>query len=346
MLNITQAGPGELESWQRFVDDHPHARPMHHAGWYGVLNDAFAVEPRFLIARRNREVTGVLPLYWSRSIFTGSHIASLDDGPLVNGADSADALLEAAIEHRDRVRAKYVLIRTGEPLRLSQDPDAVRMTVRRLIHTRARPEDLFASLSGYARRDVRRAEKRGYHVGNDGALEALDGAFYDEYARQMHELGTPVMDRAFMTAMRKHLGPRRLRLYVLRREDAVVGGMLCAAAPERWSALYAAVRPDANADYANYLLYWHALSEACRAGVPELDLGRNTPGSGPHKFKQKWTGEDRFAEHLYFAQPGASLEGIDSFYGGSSFKQRIWSTLPLALANIVGPMLRKRLPFG
>ena len=207
-------------------------------------------------------------------------------------------------------------------------------------------ESLSRSLASYVRRDVRRAEKRGYTIENDVSLVELDRSFYEEYSAHMHQLGTPVMGRSFMTAMREHLGPERLRLYLVRFASEIIGGLLCVLAPSGWTALYATVRESHALDYANHLLYWHTICEASREGAAELDLGRNTPGSGPHKFKQKWTGVDREAVHIYFSALGNAPRDLDEMYQGVSEKQKLWSKLPLPLANRLGPILRRDLPFG
>ena len=347
MPNVNTISENDLDEWQSYVDAHPRARAMHHAGWYRVLGDAFSVERFFFLARNDDgKVCGVLPAYLSRSTFTGTHLASLDDGFLADDVQVSAALFAAAIDVRDRLRAKYFLLRTGEAELDLDEPSAKRATVRRIIDTHLPADELFKLFSSYIRRDVRRAEKRGYAILNDMNLDHLDGAFYDEYAKQMHGLGTPVFGRKMMTALKTGLGPERLRLYMVEHEGKLVGGMLCIVAPSQWMAMYAAMDHKYAMDYANYLLYWHAMNEASRNAAPELDLGRNTPGSGVYKFKEKWAGQNRHADHLYFVAPGGPSNVVSDVYNGVSTKQRVWMKLPLGVANKLGPALRRGLPFG
>lgn len=349
MLTVTAIGRDELEAWQHYVDAHPAARPMHHAGWFGVLTGAFAIEPLFLTARaQDGSIRGVLPAYVGKSIFTGTHVASLDDGYLCDDGEAARALLDGAIEHYKARRAAYFLLRSGEPVtcELPGEPAARRATVRKVIDTSAGSDALFASLSSYARRDIRRAEKRGYRAWRDENLQRIDTDFYEHYAAQMHRLGTPVMPRKMMSGLREHLGASKVRLYLISRGQEIAGGMVCVIAKERWTALYAAVPHEFTLDYANYLLYWFALADACEARVPAMDLGRNTPGSGVYRFKQKWPGEDRYADHLYFAANASALPSLAEVYAGTTMRQRLWARLPLAVANAAGPFMRRSLPFG
>ena len=62
-----------------FVDRNREAGCMHHAGWYGVLRDAFWVTPFFLMAINEQgAVEGILPAYFSGGGLTGRHISSFE----------------------------------------------------------------------------------------------------------------------------------------------------------------------------------------------------------------------------------------------------------------------------
>lgn len=347
MLRVSVAGEDDLEQWQAYVAARPEAKAMHHAAWFRILQDAFSVSCHFLVARSDSgRICGVLPLYVSRSFLTGKHVASLDDGLLANDASAARALNEAAIGIYRETGARYLLLRNsafaGEPPLVSIQ----RTTVRRIVGTALQADELFRTLSSYARRDVRRASARGYRIVEDRELAAIDGPFYDEYAMNLRQLGTPVVSRSMFASMKHQLGPACLRLYLALRGDHVVGGLLCVVAPSGWTALYGVVRHELLGDYANYLLYWHAIAEASRSGSHSLDLGSNAVGSGSHQFKQKWPGVDRETQNTYLA---AGIDCVPEFakvYAGNSLRQRIWKQLPLTVTNRLGPILRAGLPFG
>jgi hypothetical protein len=320
---------------------------MHHGAWLKVLADAFTVNTHFLVARTDdRQICGVLPAYSSNSLFYGKHVASLDDGLLADDASIADALCDTANSIRKQLGASYFLLRAASPDAHHYREVAQRLTVRRIVHTEKPAGLLFQNLSSYVRRDVRRSVKRGYRIIEDHSLAELDRSFYDEYARHMLHLGTPVMSRRMMTAMRQHLGSEKLRLYLALRGDMIVGGLLCVTNQHSWTALYGIVRQEMVGYYATCLLYWHAISEVARAGIKRFDLGRNSPGGGVMKFKAKWPGEDREIRQVYFAESVSRIPNFNELLQGRSFKQRVWMRLPLPFANRVGPWLRRDLPFG
>src|SRR2546426_12006698 len=82
-LTVRLAQESDLAAWQAFVDAAPEAGCMHHAGWLGVLREAFSVTPCFLLATDGGGIIhGVLPMYRSRSVLAGRHLSSLEGGVL------------------------------------------------------------------------------------------------------------------------------------------------------------------------------------------------------------------------------------------------------------------------
>lgn len=343
-IRVHQAVPEDLAAWQGFVDRTPDAGALHHAGWYEVLRDAYWVTPHFLMATdAGDDVVGILPLYHSRSPFTGSHISSLEDGVLASRAEATRALLDEARALRDRVQARYLQIRGG----LIDEAAAITVpTVHTFIATNQPAERLWAAIKKKTRWGIRQAEKQAIVVERDPHLHELE-AFYRVYAAHLHALGTPVMGLDAFRSLRNRLGRDRLRLYVVRYHGALIGGMLCIVNAGRWTDYYAIVRPVYDVEFANYLLYWHVIRDASSSGVPLFDMGRSTPDSNVHLFKRKWGGHDRETPYYFYPTPGMRVGdvGLQGLKQGRGLRQRIWSRLPLALCNSLGPLLRKQLPF-
>jgi FemAB-related protein (PEP-CTERM system-associated) len=343
-VTVRLAADSDLPAWQEFVDAMPDAGCMHHAGWFRLLREAYRVEPYFFVAvDSDGSVIGVLPTYLTRSWLAGSHISSLEDGVLARRPEATGLLMEAARAVRDRVRAQYLQMRGG-PVDI---PGTVSSpTVRTIIETHRGPDALWAAVKKKTRWGVRQAQKQDLVVEHDSALAGLE-AFYATYAAHMRDLGTPVFGVDVFRALREHLGRARLRLYVVRYRARLIGGMLCIVNPDRWTDYYAVVRPSRETEFANYLLYWHVIRDASAHGVARLDLGRSTPGSTVHAFKRKWGGID--VDVLYHFYPALHARprdmGLVRLKRGKGLVQRVWSHLPLPIANRLGPRLRTRLPF-
>jgi hypothetical protein len=351
-IRVRLATETDLSAWQRFVDRLPQAGCMHHAGWYAVLRDSCWVKPYFLIAEdaRGGEYTGILPLYHSTSPLTGSHLSSLGHGILAEDQQTVAALLDHARSFRDSIGAKYLELRGGP---LDRPGDQAFTTVRTLINTGQPPKILWSAIRKKTRWAIRQAEKAAIRIECDVDLAGMDD-FYWTYAEHIRKFGTPVMGIGFFRAIRTQLGNHRLRLYLVKEEQRLIGGMLCILNSRRWTAVYGAVRPSRETDFANYLLYWHLIRDASIRGTPVLDLGRSAPDSNVRLFKQKWGGtEIEVAYQRYFGraksrnhrspQQGGSVRGSLRRQKGSLY--RLWSHMPLPLCNSLGPLIRKQLPF-
>jgi serine/alanine adding enzyme len=341
---VRVASATDLAAWQQFVDNNKEAGCMHHAGWYRVLRDAFWVTPYYLIAINEAGVPeGILPLYFSCSPLTGRHISSLEDGVLADTGQAASALLNAARALRDETGSRYLQIRGGA---VDRPGEIIQPTVRTFIDTTEPVEKLWAATKKKTRWAVRQAEKQNLAIEHDASLGGLD-AFYAVYAAHMRDLGTPVFGPDMFRAIVANLGHDRLRLYLISDGGRLIGGMLCIVNGRRWADYYAIVRPSSDAEFANYLLYWHVIRDASQSGAERLDLGRSTPDSNVHLFKRKWRGFDTEVPYHFYVRPGvrASNVGFTRQKQDKSMLQRCWSTLPLAISNRLGPLIRKQLPF-
>jgi len=343
-MRVRLAAEADLPVWQQFVDGNVQAGCMHHAGWYGVLRDAFCVTPFFLMAfKGDGAVAGILPTYFSSSLLTGRHISSLEDGILATERDAVDALLNEALTLRDKTRSQYLQIRGGINVRSA---DFVQPSIHTIINTSEPENKLWTAIKKRTRWAVRQAEKTNLTIEHDVELGELSN-FYKVYAAHMRDLGTPVFGADVFKAIVTHLGRARLRLYLVKNGPQLIGGMMCIINGRRWTDYYAIVRPSADTEFANYLLYWHVIRDASCNGIERLDLGRSTPESNVHQFKRKWRGIDIDVPYYFYVRPGRSRRNL-GFIRQKEEKgalQRCWGNLPLSVSNRLGPLIRKQLPF-
>jgi hypothetical protein len=341
---VRQLARTDMPAWQRFVDAIPQAGPLHHVGWYDVLCDAYGVTPYFLMATaEGGEIDGILPLYHSTSMFTGSHLSSLEGGVLARNMAAAARLIGQARSLCEQIGARYVQFRGG----MTDDAAAVVVpTVHTIVVTDQPADIIWQRMKQSGRRGVRKGEREDVTVARDIDLGHLE-EFYWLYAAHMRGLGTPVMGIEAFRAMRRHLGAERLRLYIVRLQQQVVGGMLCLVNASQWTSYFAATQTPEAAEFANYSLYWHVVRDAAALGVSRFDLGRSTPGSTVHIFKQRWGGADVEVPYSFYPRPGIVLGDVGLYQRapGKGLRQQVWSRLPPSVCNRLGPLLRKQLPF-
>ena len=343
-MRVHLATDADLDKWQEFVDRSAGAGCMHHAGWFQVLRDVYWVTPYFLMAvDEDGALQGILPAYFSRSPLTGRHISSLEDGILATTSEATAALLTEARALRDRTRSRYLQLRGGA---IDRPGDVVQPAVHTVIRTSVPVEQLWAAINKKTRWGIRQAQGQDLRIEHDPELARL-GEFYAVYAVHMRGLGTPVFGASVFDAIAARLGRDRLRLYTVRYGNQLIGGMLCILNGRRWTDYYAVVRPSAETEFANYLLYWHVIRDAAQTGGDCLDLGRSTPGSNVHLFKRKWRGVDVDVAYQFYLRPGvrAGNVGLGRQKQEKGILQRLWTVLPTPVCNQLGPLIRKQLPF-
>lgn len=342
MYRVERIGSAELSRWQAFVDRQPNAGAYHHAAWYTILGECFSVQLEYTwVIDREGSVHGVLPMYISRSRFTGPHLATLEGGALADDPAAVEALYSAAECRRDELRLPYLLIRGGPDI---ERPVLQSSKFRRAIVDLSRgPEPVWQAFNSNHRNHIRKSLGNGLSVTCDEGSLPL---FYTVYSQRLRELGTPVEGARLFSSLQQHLGPR-LHVHIVRLGERVVGGMICVANPMSWSYLYGAADSRFFQLYPNEALFWFTIREACAAGVQQLDLGTSAPGSGAQRFKGKWTPTRLDVSYHYLAAASTGqVTGIDRYRRGKSLQQRVWSHLPLVVTKRIGPLLRRQLPFA
>jgi Acetyltransferase (GNAT) domain len=340
-FSVSIATEADLGEWQRFASAHAPRNPFLDAAWHRILGEAFKVERFFLMCRDDQgHVVGLAPLFLSRSFITGRHLGSLEDGWCCASEEASYALLQAALSLKTATRANYLVLRgNGVP---SGSADYEISTVRRIIDTSRPPDAILAAVKKTNRWHIRRANANGFVFEEDPNLERLD-RFFRIYARRMRDLGVPVVSIDYMRAIKKHFGVERLKLFFASRHGCEVGGMLCLVSSNSWFLLYAAVDKDMMTQFANYLLYWCAIEKAANSGVAQFDFGRSRPGSNTQFFKSKWPGVDLSVPQYYFC--GAKWPArLAIARDQQSLVREIWKRCPLAVVNLIGPILNRRLP--
>ena len=142
----------------------------------------------------------------------------LDDPGLTTAIDAtARALLDEAV----RIEAQFVEFRSQTELDLPVKPLETKVNlVRSLPPDAAR---LWAQLDPKVRNQIRKAERLGLSVefGHEPALDS----FYDVFAANMRDLGSPVHGRVFFRTILQAFGDRA-RIALVRKGSTIIGGLL------------------------------------------------------------------------------------------------------------------------
>ena len=336
--------PAASESdWDGYVSQHPDATADHLWRWREIFDGVFGHEAAYLLARRGDATVGVLPLVRFRSRIFGRFVVSLPflnyGGVLADDEAAAAALVEGAVDLAQRFGARHVELRHVR----RQLPDRP-CRQHKLQLTRPLPatsEELWNGIDRKVRNQVRKAQKEGL-VAVSGGRE-LVSEFYDVFARNMRDLGTPVYSRRLFEETLR-LFPDRARVFVVRRGQLAVAAGVDVRFRDVTLVPWASSLREYRALCPNMLLYWSMLEQAISDGARTFDFGRSTPGAGTHSFKIQWgaTAVPLNWEYVLLSTHGLPDQGPSN----SKFQAAIgiWKHLPQWVANSMGPAVASHLP--
>jgi serine/alanine adding enzyme len=332
--------------WNSFVESSAAASLYHRAEWVQLIRDVFRQKAFFLEARSQEgKLLGVLPLVQQRGPLLGKFMTSLpyfNYGGVVATSDVvAHRLMESARTLAQEQRCRYVELR--DTVQYEGDWIARTDKVSMILTLPEDSASLAKSLGSKLRAQVRRPEREHAEV-SVNAVGSLD-AFYDVFCRNMHALGTPVYPRRFFKALLDAF-PDICSVLVIHQQGIPQAAGFLLLYGDTAEIPWAACREDAKSRGYNMKMYWECLIHAIGRGCRQFDFGRSTANSGTYRFKAQWGAKPR--QLYWYRWNDRDREGDPQTTGPSRMREvvaRIWSTLPLSVANVAGPLISPRLPW-
>jgi serine/alanine adding enzyme len=338
-LRVARADRGD-PVWDSFVRHAPGSSFCHMAGWGGIVEDVLGREYVPLVAvTRDGDWEGVLPLVRVRTPLLGHSLISmpyLNYGGPIGTPDACRRLVEAALLEMQLSGADSLQLRCRQPLVPAEAADVHKIMV--LLDLPDSVEALWSSFPGKLRSQIRRPQKEGMEF-RTGPAELEP--FYDVFARNMRDLGTPVYARTFFESMARTFD--NVVFAAVYWRGRAIGGACGFIWDDEFEITWASCIRDYNSKSPNMLLYWGLMQAMIARGVKVFNFGRSTPGTGPHRFKAQWGGTDVPLPWLGWSRRGSTSSGGPG--GAARLASAAWQRLPLAVANRIGPPLACRLPW-
>ncbi|MEP7060180.1 MAG: FemAB family XrtA/PEP-CTERM system-associated protein [Actinomycetota bacterium] len=327
-------------AWDGFVDGSDDGTIAHRWVWSDVVARSYRLRPSMLAAVSDGRIRGVLPLVTLKSRMFGRHVVSmpfLDVGGLcTNGDDEAGAaLLAAAMELAEKQQAHLELRHTTDrPLGLPRSLEKV--TMRLPLGTEE--EALFSSLPSNRRGQIRKGRRAGLEATFHGP-EAV-GDLFRVLAENMRDLGSPTHGRNYFEALIDGLGDRA-EIVLVRDGATVLGAGIVLYDRDLVMVPWSSSLRHAFKLAPNQVLYWEVMRRGIERGVGTFDFGRSSVGSGTYVAKGEWGAKPVQLYWDYFPEgDGPPGEEISN----KSWAVDIWRRLPLPVAGMIGPRIRKRIP--
>lgn len=334
----------EPARWDDFVSRCPAATPYHQWAWRRVIESSFGHAAHYLAALDPAgEVAGVLPLVHLKSRLFGNFLVSVPfvnyGGLLLKTLSAERPLLEAAEALRRTLGAEHVELRhlgfevPGLPSR--------RHKVTMVLALEEDAESQWAAFNPKLRNQIRKAQKHELACRIGGA-ELLSG-FYDVFARNMRDLGTPVYAREFFANVLGAL-PDSCRILAVECEGRIIAAGIVSRHRLTLEMPWASSVAEFKSLCPNNLLYWEAIRFAIAQGCRSFDFGRSTPNEGTYNFKKQWGAEPVQLNWQYLMETGRELPDLGPKSPRYQAAIRVWKRLPVGITRLLGPGIVRNIP--
>ncbi|TWU54507.1 FemAB family protein [Rubripirellula tenax] len=317
----------------------------HRSQWLAALGDGFGHRGYLIRASDATGTKGLLPVVYVKGPIFGKFLVSLPylntGGVWAATTNVATALVDAACDLSDQLDVKYLELRHEVPLdhpKLNFDrTDKVHMRLK-LPETDAIFED--KSLKSKVRSQIKKADVHELSV-HFGGNEFV-GDFYDVFARNMRDLGTPVFaKRLFASIVRRFDGDAEF--CVVRKAGQTIAAGLITHESGVSEVPSASCLRDFNHTNANMMMYRHLIRRSIEKGSQTFDFGRSSQGSGTYRFKAQWGALPHEATWQYYVRKGDPND-MRPDAGGNQRLIRVWQKLPVWLTRLAGPMIVRGIP--
>lgn len=330
--------------WDVYVRSRESATPYHCLGWKEVFARSFAHPCYYLAAiDDNGKWQGILPLIHMRSRIFGNFLVSLPfvnyGGLLCDNETAATLLLDAAMKLRRSCGATHVELRhiAKRPGNLPTRQHKVTM----ILDLAGSSDGQWKAFDPKLRNQIRKAQKSGLEFSR-GHIELLDG-FYDVFARNMRDLGTPVYSKQFFRNVLETFPDTTAVIAVKHLGNTIAAGIACWFRDTLEVPWASSIR-DHKAMCPNHMLYWEAIKFAIGRGFREFDFGRSTPDEGTYNFKKQWGALPVQLNWQYLMDEEGRFPALNPGNRKYQLAIRSWRRLPLSITKVLGPRIVRNIP--
>ncbi|GAB6260624.1 FemAB family XrtA/PEP-CTERM system-associated protein [Photobacterium sp. R1] len=342
-LTIRKLTRKDYTAWDQYVNTHQQGSFFHLSGWLDVINDVFGHQPHYLMAQREGQVVGVLPMFEQKSVLFGHALVSTPFcvyGGVIADQDTIRHQLEAAaLELGCKLQVDYI------ELRDRQEQDCQAPWIRHCHHATFKnkladsEDDILSGIKRKQRAVIRHAQK------NNLSWETEDNPdlCFELYAESVRNLGTPVFHPSLFQKLKQTFGKSCETLVVRDTNGKPVSGVLSFYYKNQVLPYYGGGTQAARDLKSNDFMYYQLMVQARQRGAEMFDFGRSKIDSGAYHYKKHWGMEEQPLHYriaLVKAKRPPNLSPNNPKY---RYFIRAWQNLPLGLSKHIGPMLSKYL---
>ena len=324
-----------VSAWDAFVLALPEGTFFHLARWREVIARAFRHPACYLLAERDGQISGVLPLIHIRTRLFGNGLVSVPfcvyGGPLAADAESAAALEQEAARLMERSGARFCEFRLLHEISSSWE---IGPSLYETFRKPLAPTDE-ENLKAIPRKQ-RAVVRKGIANGLTARVDRDADAFFPLYAESVRNLGTPVFPRRYFRLLLDAF-PESAEVLTVEDGGRPLAAVLSFYFRNEVLPYYAGGGTEARVRAGHEFMYWEVMRRAVGRGLDLFDFGRSKIDSGTHAFKKNWGFTPQPLSYRYLLAPGARIPENNPRNPKYQLMIAAWKKLPLPLANAIGP---------
>jgi serine/alanine adding enzyme len=332
----------DIQVWISFLQQQAHT-PYHRPSWLNLIEKVFGHKSRLLIAQDDQgNVIGGMPLTFFSSKLFGQFAVSIPyinyGGPISPYKNVNQALIVESAKYLTQLQISHIEVRSIQP---DLSPLCTQKKASMILQLPLSDEQLDKDLGAKLRSQIKKAEE--YQPQLRIGKEELLNDFYQVFAHNMRDLGTPVYPKDFFAEILRTTDIKSTLLVVRLNNKPVSAAFLIGnnnVLEIPWASTIAA----ANKKNMNMWMYRKILSYAISEAYQFFDFGRSTIDAGTYKFKKQWGAEPRQHYWYYLLPAGQALPEINPNNPKYKLFIAAWKLMPVWLTRIIGPILIKNIP--
>lgn len=343
-VDVRPSTRADDEERDRFVRGVPGGTFFHLAGWRRAVERVMHHAGRDLLAHRDGELVGVLPLMACRGWRGRTNLISVPYA-VYGGAVGTDGSVRTALfqeAERQALRASvgHLELRCAEDPGLALPASTLYSTFRRDLP--AEPGQVLALTPKKARAEARKARDR-------HGLELDLGPWFTPdlsrlFHRNKHDLGSPGLPVAFFTALQEEF-PGQVAVHLVRRDAEPLAAVMSFLFGDVVLAYYSGTAAGADRRYSASNFMYVALQEWCvEQGYRQFDFGRSRRDSGAHAFKVHQGFEPAPLHYRYRLVRSSAPPSLNPSNPRTKILTGTWRRLPVWLTRRLSVRASRYLP--
>lgn len=342
-ISSTAANADDINAWQEYVSKQKRCSIYHQYVFRTVIDKTMGHNSHYLIARdANKQVKGIFPAIELNSRLFGHSLVSIPffnyGGPIAEDESIENLLITAMAKIAKTQGAESIEIRDAYPRKGYPVKDH---KVSMLLALPDSAESLWKGIGSKVRAQVKKADEHQPSI-RFGKKELLSD-FYQVFAINMRDLGTPVYGKSFFESIITE-ATDAATLAVVYINNQPVSCAFLLGDKDTLEIPWASTLRKANRSNANMHMYWKILEFACNHGYAYFDFGRSSKEASTYKFKKQWGAKALPLYWHYWLNENQDLPQVNPDNPKFRLLINVWRRLPVWLTKIIGPLVVKYIP--